>query len=466
MKFTEINEKTQKRLKDIVKKYPPVASIIKDIDMARGRALLVGGAVRDLMLNQPVKDVDIEVHDLSLNDLERILKKYGLVSLVGKVYGVLRLHGLDVDWSVPRTDTAGRKPKVIIDPHMGFKDAFARRDLTINAMGIDLKTYEIIDPFKGMNDLKKGLLRAPDAKKFVEDPLRFFRVMQFIGRFGMHPDKTLNKLCKSMDLKKVSIERIDEEFRKLLLKSQKPSLAFEWLASIGRLKDVLPELAATVGVKQNPDWHPEGDVFEHTMQTIDAAADMKFENDENKLLIMYAALCHDLGKARTTKKINGKLRSFRHAEVGVKDTKKLLSRITRNKELIHDVCILVKYHMMPGQLVASGAHPGAYKRLARKLAPRTTMQDLASLALADKRGRNPKKGNPLKKNFKDVQEFLKKSEQAHVLQTFEKPILQGRDVMDVVKPGPEMGKLLKKAYEIQIEEGIQDKEKLKKRIIS
>src|SRR5581483_2368303 len=179
------------------------------------------------------------------------LSLYGPVSLVGKVFGVFRIHGLDIDWSLPRSDSSGRKPEVQIDPFMGYKEAFARRDLTINAMGIDLVSHALIDPFNGCADLKAGILRAPDAAFFVQDPLRFYRVMQFIGRFGYRPDDELNRICASMDIATVSRERIEVEFEKLFLRSEQPSLGLRWIEKLGRMREVLPELAATVGVMQD-----------------------------------------------------------------------------------------------------------------------------------------------------------------------------------------------------------------------
>ena len=205
-------------------KFPHVMQIIQEINAAGGRALLVGGAVRDLLLGLSPKDIDIEVHGLKIDQFQKILEKFGRVSLVGKSFGVLRLNGLDVDWSVPRKDSKGRKPKVVIDSNMSLEEAFRRRDLTVNAMGIDLITHELIDPFGGMSDLKAKQLRVTDKKLFVEDPLRFFRVMQFIGRFEMEPDAELNKICKKMDLSKISRERIEEEFNKLFLRSGSPTL--------------------------------------------------------------------------------------------------------------------------------------------------------------------------------------------------------------------------------------------------
>lgn len=463
-----IHKKIKHALQELLNRYPLVQEIVDSIEKKQGTVLLVGGAVRDLLLGFEVKDLDIEIHGISLEKLESVMRAFGPISLVGKSFGVLRLHGLDVDWSLPRIDSAGRKPRVDIDPHMGFEEAFRRRDLTINAMGINLKTFELIDPFNGQEDLCNKLLRAPDKKLFLEDPLRFFRVMQFIGRFDMQPNESLNALCISMDISQVSVERIEQEFHKLFLKSARPSLGLRWLVSINRLCEILPELFATRGVPQNPAWHPEGDVFEHTMQAIDAAAAVaqKYDDTHKKLLFMYAALCHDLGKVTTTRKVDGVIKSHEHAQEGEKIAKCMLMRITRNKDLIDGVRVLVKCHMEPVQFIAGRAKLSAYKRLAKKLAPHATLDMLADLALADKRGRNPNSDKPLTTEQPEVEQFRKKAEKANVLEKVEQPVLQGRDLLDIVAPGPKMGELLHTAYEIQIEEGVTDKQELKRRVLS
>ena len=466
MKSTKIAPEIQRALTDIQKQYPVVQAIFDEISAHRGRVLLVGGAVRDLLLGLPIKDIDIEVHGMPFEELEALLKRFGEVSLMGKSFGVLRYPGLDIDWAVPRADTAGRKPEVKLDPHMGIKDAFARRDLTINAMGIDVKSGELLDPFDGCVALKEKILRAPNVAFFKEDPLRLFRVMQFISRFEMEPDQELNEICKTMDIKAVSQERIEKEFEKMLLKSKRPSLGIRWLKEIGRLAEILPELAATIGITQDAEYHPEGDVFEHTMQVLDAAAQMKYENDHIKLIALYAALCHDLGKVATTEvQKDGSVTSLGHADEGYHLARRMLKRITHNKELIDTVGKLVKYHMAPIQFIDNDAGTSAYKRLANKLAPHASLSLLADVALADKRGRNAEGHQPLKKDFTDIALFRKKAEDAQVLQAGEKPVLQGKDIADLVKPGPKMGELLRRAYELQLDEGLTDKEKLKQRLI-
>ena len=465
MKSIKIAPAIQRALQSILQSYPLVGQIVQKIDEHGGRSFLVGGAVRDLLLEHVVKDLDIEVHGLSLEELEKILKQFGPASSVGKTFGVLRVHGLDVDWSLPRSDSPGRKPEVTIDPDMALDQAFRRRDLTINAMGIDLISLILIDPFGGIEDLRAGVLRAPDVEFFVEDPLRLFRVMQFIGRFEMHPDEALNDVCEKMDVSLVSVERIEMEFEKLLLKSKRPSLGIKWLKKINRLQDILPELFAIIDIAQDPAWHPEGEVFEHTMQALDAAAALTYENDNEKLIVMYATLCHDLGKISTTEKVGGVWKSIGHSQEGVAVSKKMLKRITKKVDLIEAVGKLVRYHMSPAQLVSSKAKPSAYKRLAKKLAPYATMNMLAKVALADKRGRNPIAGKPLSKDFPIIKKFLDYAKKANVEYKPEPPVLQGRDLIDVVEPGPRMGELLKKAYEIQIQEGIKDREELRRLVL-
>jgi len=404
----KLNDKILKNLKSLLNQFPIINEIVNKIDLANGKTFLVGGAVRDLLLDLPVKDLDIEVHGIDSDNLLNILESFGPVSLVGKVYGVFRIHGLDADWSLPRKDKAGRKPEVQIDPFMSLQEAFKRRDLTINAMGIDLKSFELVDPFNGYVDLQNKVLRAIDKDLFLEDPLRFYRVMQFIGRFNFYPDEQLDDICKNMDIKNVSVERIDQEFRKLFLKSAQPSFAINWLNKIDKLKDVLPELYATIGIKQEPEWHPEGDVYEHSLQAFDAAARLQYENDDEKVLLMYAALCHDLGKVTTTEKKDGKIISYGHELESEKLCKNMLKRITKNKDLISKACKLVRHHMSPGLLIKQNSSPSAYKRLALKLAPDVNLNLLSKLFYVDRAGRNAQKGKPLSGPIEEVEQFNKK----------------------------------------------------------
>ncbi len=440
-----------------------IHKIVEAIHQKKGRALLVGGAVRDMVMGSPIKDVDIEVYKLTEEELENILKRFGPVSLVGKSFGVLRIHGLDVDWSLPRADSPGRKPTVVIDPLMSVEAAARRRDLTMNAMAFDLISHELIDPFQGKADIEHKVLRTPDRQFFIQDPLRLYRVMQFISRFEMMPNEELDKVCKEMDIAAVSRERIEEEFKKLLLRSKRPSSAIRWLQSIGRLQEILPELAATVGVPQNPQWHPEGDVFEHSMQALDAAASIVqqnvgyYDNEFYKLVLLYAALCHDLGKVTTTKEVDGVIKSIGHENDSKKFARIMLKRITHNGDLIDAVSSLVLHHMTPLQFTHNKAKLPAYRRLASKLDRQVNIRMLIDLCIADKRGRNGKDHCPLTCDFSDVAEFRCKVEEAGVLDGPIEPLLKGADLIEWVPAGPQLGKLLDEAYQLQIEKGITDK---------
>ncbi len=466
MQCTTVPANIQRLKNEILPYFPQVTAIVEALRASGGRALLVGGAVRDLLLGYKVKDLDIEIHGIELTQIEKILGRFGFVRLVGKQFGVLRIDGIDIDWSIPRTDGSGRKPRVEFDPHMPLERAFARRDLTINAMGIDLVAYTLIDPFEGCRDLQRKVLRAPDPELFVQDPLRFFRVMQFIGRFGFLPDTQLNELCTKMDLTDIAPERIYQEYEKLFLKSAQPSLGLKWLEDIGRLKKLLPELYNTRAIQQEPSWHPEGDVFEHSMQALDKAAQIECSNDQERLTLMMAALCHDLGKVTATRVVEGKIRAIGHDIEGVPLARALLARITNKHDIRDTVLVLVRYHMMPGQFIKNGAGDAAYKRLAKKLAPHTHCEMLTKLARADHSGRNPLKGAPLSDLPTGVlEQFYQKAQKLGVLHAPEAPVLMGADLINQVTPGPLMGRMLEHAYTIQIENGITDKEELKKRVL-
>lgn len=465
--------------------------IIAAIDSAGGVPYLVGGCVRDLVLKRELKDFDIEVHELALDQLQEVLERFGHVRLVGKKFGVLRIDGFDADWSLPRRDSKGRKPIVEIDPTMTLKDACRRRDITMNAMALDVRAVLtlpqqaddfqeqllalIIDPYGGLEDIQNKRMRAVDIDLFIEDPLRFFRVMQFIGRFEMEPDAELNQICRTMELRDTVLdvalarERIYEEFKKLLLKSDKPSLGFEWLQSIGRLQEVLPELAALCGVQQRPDYHPEGDVFVHTMQALNFAAQYSTYQEgiwgdaaREKYTVLLAIICHDLGKAVTTAP---DLTAHGHAESGVPVAKNLLKRIANDHEIMSMVCDLVQYHLHPFSFLREGAGARSYRRLALKLRHPLTMRQLGLVALFDAQGRCGNGFDPRKEAQEHFEQFMQQAEKASVAHGPEEPALLGRHLQGLVPPGPKMGALLKKAYQIQIEEGIKDVEVLKQRVL-
>ena len=478
---TEKKRDVQKTVVSLFDYYPVLPRILKEIKEHNGICYLVGGAVRDMFLGIAIKDIDIEIHGISLEALEKIIDPITPVLAAGKSFGVLKALDHPIDFSIPRTDSSGRHPTVELDPHMSIEKALRRRDITFNALAINLQDFSFIDPYGGLADLAAGIIRATDPELFIEDPLRFFRVMQFVSRFGMTVDPVTEQLCANMDVSLVSQERIESEFDKLLLKSERPSLGIRWLEKIDRLKDILPELAATVLIDQEKDWHPEGSVFEHLMQSVDAAADIVnnsiifntqelvtkiIENNTfHKLLLLYSALCHDLGKVSTTKCVDGRLRSWGHDEAGVLPTKTMLKRITGRKKLIDSVASLVKYHMRPGQLVSQKSSAQAYKKLAAQLHEPINLAFLALLFQADRLGRNGASSLPLKIQEIEIEQFITAAEKAGVLYAQEEPLLTGKDFLDTISAGPELGRLVKKAYEIQLTSSSYTKEVLKRNVL-
>jgi len=210
--------------------------------------ILVGGCVRDYFLNLEVKDYDIEVHGLdSLERLEIILEEFGSVNLVGKSFGIVKLTTSDMeyDFSFPRIENKVREGHtgfdVIIDGKMDFKNASKRRDFTINSIGYDYKNKIFLDPYDGIRDIKKRLLRHISDDTFIEDPLRVYRAVQFCGRFEFSLDASTLELCKKIVKTKefsfLSKERIYQEYKKLFLKSKKPSIGIK-LANILEIENI------------------------------------------------------------------------------------------------------------------------------------------------------------------------------------------------------------------------------------
>lgn len=448
----------------------PIAKMIDILAAHHGATMyLVGGAVRDLALKRPIKDLDFEVHGIAIETLQKELRMLGPVSLVGKQFGVLKIHGLPYDFSLPRRDSAGRKPIVAIEPNMTITDALRRRDITMNAMAIDLtRPFQLIDPFGGLNDMAAKRIRAVDTALFVEDPLRFYRVMQFSARFEMMPDDTLDTLCKSMKLESVAKERITEELKKMLLQSHRPSIGFRWIQKLGRLNELFPELHQLSATPQRPDFHPEGDVFEHTMQALDAAAAMPLKNDDptlffcnnetERLHLLLASLCHDFGKIATT---DEQLHAYGHAKAGTPYIKQFFQRFTFGTPAQQAAITLSLNHgKQLAQLLTSRNPEYRLKKLAQDLAPTANIRLLIMVCLADIRGRNRTRNTPLTTTSEDHIMVIKRARQLQISEHPEPPILVGDDLVQLVTPGPTLGEALTKAYEYQIETGIHDKQKL------
>ena len=278
-------------------------AIARAVREAGGRALIVGGWVRDRLMGHPSKDIDVEVFGIDAVRLKEILQRFGSVNTVGESFTVYKVGGLDV--SIPRRESkTGRGHKgfnVTGDPALSYEDAARRRDFTINAISWDPLTGEYVDPFDGRGDIERRVLRAVDASTFADDSLRVLRAIQFAARFEFSVDPTTRDLCRGLPLDDLPAERIWGEIEKLLLRARKPSIGFALALELGVIERLFPELDALVGCPQEPEWHPEGDVWIHTLLVIDEARkridDLEYPQ---QVALMLGAVCHDLGKPPTT----------------------------------------------------------------------------------------------------------------------------------------------------------------------
>lgn len=430
------------------------------------RALIVGGFVRCAALGQPAKDLDLEVYGVHPVKLEETLERLfpGKVNTVGRSFGILKIAipgGLELDVSIPRRESKqgnGHRGFVIEgDPSLDVTDAAERRDFTWNALAADPLTGEVIDKFGGLDDLRAGLLRVTNPEKFQEDPLRVYRAAQFVARMGLEIDERSFALMEHMvergDLTELTKERVTEELEKLLLRSPRPSLGLELMRKLGVLERYFPELQALAGTPQDPEWHPEGDVWTHTMIVVDNAARVCREqlgeaSPEIKLRVMLGALLHDAGKPATTVFKDGHIRSPGHEEEGMKPAKALLSRLSFGHEVDRAVIQLVGHHMQLGAICRShlkGEIDGkqfdnTIRMLVRSQLPAGWIE-LKAVTEADWRGCS---ASPRWDNAYKVGEMLEASVRKQGLDLAPAaPLLLGRDLIAMgLVPGPRFGKII------------------------
>ena len=335
-----------------------VAEIVRELNTAGHRAIVVGGAVRDALLGLVPKDFDIEVHGIAYDRLAGLIARHGHVDLVGKSFGVVKLQTEDhaYDFAVPRRDSKfgihHRDFHAEFDEAIDPRDAASRRDFTINAMGWDPRTGELLDFFDGAGDLQNHVLRATSAA-FAEDPLRVLRGMQFACRFDLTLEESTAAMCRTIvdQYATIATERVGEEFMKWAVKSARPGRIAEYLKASGW--DVhFPEIAALAGVPQDPQWHPEGDVGTHTMLVVDAAARIagreSLEGD-GRAVLLFAALAHDFAKPATTmlREREGRMRytSWGHESDGGPMARVFLRRIHIKDGIADQVVPLVENHL-------------------------------------------------------------------------------------------------------------------------
>lgn len=432
-----------------------IAEYVKE---AGGRAFYVGGFVRDRMLGIENKDVDIEVHGLEPDALYEILGRLGEPLSFGKSFGVFAIKGEDIDIAMPRreraTGSGHRDFEVDVDPFIGTREAARRRDFTINALMEDVLTGELVDHFGGRRDLDEGVIRHIDPATFIEDPLRVLRGAQFAARFGFAIAPDTIELCRGIDLSALSRERVEEEMKKALLKADMPSIFFESLRAMDQLDVWFPELKQTIGLEQDPVFHPEGDVWTHTMEVIDRAAAFR-DRVSGPYRFMLLALTHDLGKIVTTEVVKGRIHAYEHETKGMPLVEAFMERLIGEKDVKNYVYNMVPLHMRPN--VAAYSKP-ALKSTNRMFDAAEAPADLIWFAEADK---------PVFSGtdaFSGDREFLLERLRAYE-ETMAKPYVMGRDLIEAgLEPGEDFSEILAHAHKLRLA-GI-DKEPALKQALS
>lgn len=417
-----------------------------------GRVYFVGGFVRDRLLGHENKDIDIEVHGLSVETLTRILAALGEPVSMGASFGVMGLRHCELDIAMPRSETAtGRGHKdfaVSVDPFLGEENAARRRDFTINALMEDVLTGEVLDFFGGLEDLKRRRIRHVNDQSFAEDPLRVFRACQFAARFDFSVAPETLALCSRMALDALARERVTGEMEKALLKAARPSIFFRELREMSQLGFWFPELQALIGVSQPPKYHPEGDVWTHTMQVLDEAAQLRC-GAQQPLWFLLAALCHDLGKAVATEEINGEIHAFRHDVLGQPIVGALLDRLTGETRLKDYVLNMTRLHMAPNAMADSDARHRTWMKL---FDSSCCPEDLLLLAKADflgSRGTDRSREEMLRL-YAPTEEKLR-ALLRDFTELMARPHLMGRDLIDAgMTPGPAFHKALGYAHKLRL----------------
>jgi tRNA nucleotidyltransferase (CCA-adding enzyme) len=429
-------------------------AIARSVRRAGGRALIVGGWVRDRLLGTASKDLDLEVYHLPPDRLKALLGDFGTVNTVGESFTVYKVGNIDV--ALPRresrTGRGHRGFEVIGDPDLPFAEAARRRDFTVNAIAWDPLTDEYIDPFDGRGDLARRVLRAVDARTFGDDSLRVLRALQFAARFECRLDDATRALCRKIALDDLPAERIWGEIEKLLLRAARPSIGFALGLELLVIDRLFPEIEALVGCEQEPEWHPEGDVWTHTLMVIDQARTRIDDLDRaRQIVVMLGAVCHDLGKPSTTAFLDGRIRSIDHEQAGVAPASALLDRLNIHTidgyDVRRQILGIVAHHLKPGMFRQSPTpvSDGAFRRLSQKV----DLELLARVAKSDCLGRT---GGF---DCSAMDWFLERARELGVQHAPPEPLVKGRHLLALgLTPGPRVGEVLKQIYERQLDGSI------------
>lgn len=438
------------------------------------RALLVGGFVRDALLGRESTDADVEIYGVPADRVEALVAGLfpGRVNTVGRSFGVFKVSlaaSIDLDVALPRLDSktgAGHRGFAVRgDPRLTFSEASRRRDFTVNALACDPLTGEILDAHGGLRDLQGRLLRAVDSRTFPDDPLRVWRAFQLAARleFGLDPDTThlVTSMVRRGDLAELSRERVTDEIEKLLT-ADKPSVGLTAARATGAIAATFPELEALAATPQDPEWHPEGDVWMHTLMVVDATAAVvhggawglvgREPNDA-----MLGALLHDLGKSQTTQRVikDGRTRivSPRHEAAGEEIARTVLSRLTFGDDALRAVVAIVRWHLSPGALfyalergeLDERSYANAVRKVLKRIAP-VRWQVLIAACEGDWRGRAIEGVASMR--FDPGLRFARAVTVEKLDVEPAKPLVSGRDVLALgVQPGPEVGRAIREVEE-------------------
>lgn len=400
----------------------PISQIeepLKELNAMGMTSYIVGGGVRDILMGISPKDIDIEVHGIDFKDLMKVLSKYGSVTevLVGEkesFSGIITFNpeggsilGEPYEFSVPRIEKSTGDTKqdfeIVSGSAIKKKEAFLRRENTINAIGYDPIKKELYNPFNGLQDLKNKRMDLIDEEKFKEDPSRIVRALQFQARFGFTPTERLTRVMREMVesgvVDTVPNELWGKNFDKLMMKGVDFYQMFDFMRDTGIGDRYFPDLMKLRETAQEPAWHPEGDVEEHTKQVVQKAYEIaereNLEGNDRKVL-MYAALLHDIAKPQTTKVIDGKITARGHEKSGVEPARKLMQFLRLPKIVENRVAAIVQEHLAHASIHSITSLSGkkrAFNKLNNRLKDsqfnqKGQISDLLYLMEADMLGRN------------------------------------------------------------------------------
>ena len=421
---------------------------------------VVGGFVRDLLMEKPLNDIDLMVVGDGIGFAKKLARKLGQKKIVPFIkFGtaIIPNKKMNIEVATARTELYSqnsRKPKEVI--YTSLEGDLSRRDFTINAMAINIlpnKFGELTDPYNGKEDIRCKVLKTPldPDVTFTEDPLRMMRAAYFSSKLKFKLSQPLiNSMKKtSSRIEIVSAERIRDEFIKIL-KTDRPSIGIIVLQKAGLLNHVFPEIDTMYGMDQTSEWHHK-DIFAHTIQVVDNAAKLS-----NKMEIRFAALVHDIAKPKTRRIDKKKGYTFHgHDAVG----ERMINEVARRMKLPNVLKFYLKkltlLHLRPIALVKDIVTDSAVRRL--MVAAGDDLEDLMILCRADITTKNPKRVKKYLKNFEKVEQKMNSVFEKDSIKSFQSPV-RGKEIMKVcnINEGPNVGKIKKRIEEAILNGDIQN----------